>query len=218
MLERTDLGKLPDFLFGHAQDVAAATGVTVVVAPGGACCGVAVRGGGPATRETDLLRPENMIEKVHAVVLAGGSAFGLEASCGVMDALAARHIGFSLGEACVPIVVGACLFDLTVGKDIHPDKAMGAAAVENAFAGAPFGEGNVGAATGASVGKLLGQGNAMKAGFGIKVLKAGGLVVAALVAVNALGNVVAPDGLVLAGCRDEQGNLVDGLDALLLAV
>ena len=217
MIEKTDLTALPDFLFGHAQDVDAGTGCTVVIAPEGACCGIDVRGGAPATRETDLLRPENMIEKIHAVVLAGGSAFGLEASCGVMDALAQRGIGFHLDAACVPIVCGACLFDLTVGKDQHPDKAMGVAAVEAAFEGIALAEGNVGAGTGASVGKLLGRSHAMKSGFGIAVLQAGGLVVGALVALNALGNIIEPNGKLVAGCRGADGAIVDGLDALVLA-
>ena len=217
MIGKTGLAALPDFLFGHAQDFDAGTGCTVVIAPEGACCGVDVRGGAPATRETDLLRPENMVEKAHAVVLAGGSAFGLEASCGVMDALAQRGIGFHLDAACVPIVCGACLFDLPVGKDAHPDKAMGAAAAEAAFAGGGLAEGNVGAGTGASVGKLLGQANAMKSGFGTAVLQAGELVVGALAAVNALGNIIGPDGKPIAGCRGGDGAIVDSLDALALA-
>ncbi|MFR8010095.1 MAG: P1 family peptidase, partial [Gordonibacter urolithinfaciens] len=108
MFRTASLADLPAFLCGHAQNPEAATGCTVVVAPEGAVCGVDVRGGGPATRETDLLRPENMIEAVHAVVLAGGSAFGLAASTGVMDELAARGIGFPVEGARVPIVVGAC--------------------------------------------------------------------------------------------------------------
>ncbi|MDR2716234.1 MAG: P1 family peptidase [Coriobacteriaceae bacterium] len=217
MLEKSSLGALSAFRFGHAHDDVAGTGCTVVVAPQGACCGVDVRGGGPATRETDLLRPENMIEDVHAVVLAGGSAFGLEASCGVMEALAGRDIGFHLEGACVPIVVGACLFDLLVGENRHPDKAMGAAAVAAAFDGAPLAEGNVGAGTGASVGKLLGSARATKAGFGVEVLRTGELVVGALVALNALGNVVAPDGRAVAGCRDEADAVLDGIDALMQA-
>jgi len=218
MFEKTTLDALPSFLFGHAQNTQGATGVTVVIAPEGATCGVEVRGGGPATRETDLLRPENMIEKVHAVVLAGGSAFGFEASCGVMDELKTRSIGFHLDSICVPIVVGACLFDLAVGENCAPDKKMGKEAVHAAFEKASFVEGNVGAGCGASVGKLLGQQNAMKSGFGMSVLRRGDLVVATLVAVNALGNVVSPDGKVLAGCRNEKGELVDGLEALSFAV
>ncbi len=128
MFPAAPLSDLPAFCADH--DACAGTGCTVVVAPEGAVCGVDVRGGGPATRETDLLKPENMIEAVHAVVLSGGSAFGLEASCGVMDALAERGIGFPVGTARVPIVVGACLFDLLIGDPVHPDKAMGRFAAE----------------------------------------------------------------------------------------
>ena len=212
---------LPAFRIGCAQDERLATGCTAIVAPTGAVCGVDVRGGGPATRETDLLKPENMVQQVHAVVLAGGSAFGLEASCGVMDALAQRGIGFEICGAHVPIVVGACLFDLPFGESpadgavAHPDKAMGTAATEAALSGATAQlRGNVGAGCGATVGKLLGERAAMKSGQGVAVLRAGDLVVGAIVAVNALGNVRDPQGGWLAGCRDESGSIVDPLDAL----
>lgn len=132
--EQASLCDMPEFLCGHAQDSQAATGCSVVVAPEGATCGVDVRGGGPATRETDLLKPENMVEKVHAVVLSGGSAFGLAASTGVMEELASRGIGFEICGAHVPIVTGACLFDLPYGAAAYPDAAMGAAATRCAFA------------------------------------------------------------------------------------
>ena len=217
MFEQARLEDLTAFRFGHAQDTRAATGCTVVIAPAGARCGVDVRGGGPATRETDLLKPENMIEAVHAVVLSGGSAFGLEASSGVMDALAERGIGFTVETARVPIVTGACLFDLLVGEASHPDKAMGRAAAETALAGEPFAQGNVGAGTGATVGKLLGGERAMKSGFGLHAVRFGDLVVGALVAVNALGNVRDEDGTWIAGCRAEDGSVMDGGIAFELA-
>lgn len=217
MFEQAELADLTAFRFGHAQDLEAATGCTVVIAPQGAVCGIDVRGGGPATRETDLLKPENMIQAVHAVVLSGGSAFGLEASSGVMDVLAQREIGFAIETARVPIVVGACLFDLLVGQNAHPDKAMGTAATEAALAGNPFDEGVVGAGTGASVGKLLGGSRAMKSGFGFSVLRFGELVVGALVAVNALGNIRADDGSWIAGSRADDGTVMDGLQAFGLA-
>ena len=216
MFRTASLADLPAFRCGHAQNPEAATGCTVVVAPGGAVCGVDVRGGGPATRETDLLRPENMIEAVHAVVLAGGSAFGLAASTGVMDELAARGIGFPVEDARVPIVVGACLFDLLVGQRAHPDAAMGAEACAAAFArtaGDPLAEGNVGAGCGATVGKLLGGARAMKSGLGACGLALGELVVYAIVAVNALGNVRGEDGTWIAGCRDDEGHVMDPLAA-----
>lgn len=215
MLETAALADIPAFRCAHAQDAAAGTGCTVIVAPEGAVCGVDVRGGGPATRETDLLKPENMVQLVHAVVLSGGSAFGLEASCGVMDALSERGIGFELAGAHVPIVTGACLFDLLVGENAHPDKAMGRAAAEAALregAGHALAEGNVGVGTGASVGKMLGGDGAMKTGFGMAGKRWGDLVCVALVAVNALGHVIGPDGRQIAGTRDGAGGIADPLE------
>lgn len=213
------LSDLSAFRIGHAQNQEAATGCTVIVAPQGATCGVDVRGGGPATRETDLLRPENMIEAVHAIVLSGGSAFGLEASCGVMEALAERGIGFRLGTACVPIVVGASLFDLLIGKPVHPDKEMGRAATLAALEGegsAASLQGNVGAGCGATVGKMLAPQQAMKSGLGISCVKAGDLIVGALVAVNAIGCVRDEQGWI-AGCLDGQGGVLDPLAAMMQA-
>lgn len=220
MLKAATLADLPAFSCAHAQDESMGTGCTVIVAPLGATCGVAVRGGGPATRETDLLKPENMVEKVHAVVLSGGSAFGLEASCGVMEALAEQGIGFELAGAHVPIVTGACLFDLLVGQNAHPNAAMGRAAAQTALAqqpGARLAEGNVGAGTGASVGKLLGADYAMKSGFGTAGMRWGDLVCVALVAVNALGHVFDTSGTQLAGTRDGHGGILDPLDAFIRA-
>ncbi|HIW76182.1 MULTISPECIES: P1 family peptidase [Gordonibacter] len=216
MLHTASLTDLSAFHCGHAHNNDAGTGCTVVVAPAGATCGVDVRGGGPATRETDLLRPENMIEAVHAVVLSGGSAFGLAASTGVMEELATRGIGFEVGGARVPIVVGACLFDLLVGENAHPDAAMGQAACRAALDAAPgavLAEGNVGAGTGASVGKLLGPERAMKAGFGVCGLRMGEVVACALVAVNALGTVRGADGTWIAGCRNDAGQVMEPLEA-----
>ena len=216
MLQPASLSDLPAFRCAHAEDAAAGTGCTVFIAPAGAVCGVDVRGGGPATRETDLLKPENMIEAVHGVVLSGGSAFGLAAATGVMDELASRGIGFPVESARVPIVVGACLFDLLVGENAHPDAVMGRAAAEAAFerdAAEPLAEGNVGAGCGASVGKLLGGDRAMKAGLGICGLRLGALTACAVVAVNALGNVRDADGAWIAGCRDAEGRVMDPLEA-----
>lgn len=227
MFGLAQLSDLPAFCIGHAEYADAATGCTVIVAPEGATCGVDVRGGGPATRETDLLKPENMIEAVHAVVLSGGSAFGLEASCGVMDALSERGIGFKLGAACVPIVTGACLFDLLIGQPEHPDKALGRLAAERALAVAearkngetvePLAQGNVGAGCGATVGKLGAPTSAMKAGFGYVALRMGETVVAALVAVNALGHVRNTQGTWLAGTLGPDGKVMDPLAAAAAA-
>ncbi len=218
MFEPATFADVPAFLCGHAQNEDAATGCTVAVAPEGAVCSVDVRGGGPATRETDLLRPESMVEAVHAVVLSGGSAFGLAASTGVMEELTSRQIGFELCGLRVPIVVGACLFDLVIGTNAHPDAAMGAAAVRAAFAagpGAQPAEGNVGAGCGATVGKFLEPEQAMKTGLGICGVRAGQAVAVALVAVNALGTICAADGTPLAGCRDARtGRIMDPLAPL----
>ena len=194
---------------GHAQDTCAGTGCTVLVCEAGARAGVDVRGGAPATRETDLLNPVNMIEKIHAVLLSGGSAFGLSAAGGVMRYLEERGIGFELTAAdmrvTVPIVCGASLFDLAVGDSlVRPDDAMGYEACANAWSSSQTPQGNIGAGTGASVGKLCGMGRAMKCGLGVYGLQAGGIKVASIVAVNALGDVVDPDtGHALAGLLDD---------------
>ncbi|MDR0346795.1 MAG: P1 family peptidase [Coriobacteriales bacterium] len=197
---------LPEgFLLGHAQNADAGTGCTVVLCEQGAVAGVAVRGAAPATRETDLLNPCNTVEKIHATILSGGSAFGLDAAGGVMRWLAERGIGLNVGAAVVPIVCGACIFDLGVGDgSVRPDAALGYAACEAAATNAPTPRsGNVGVGTGASVGKLLGEASAMKCGFGIAGIRLGELIVTALVAVNALGNVFdRTSGQTLAGARD----------------
>ena len=212
---------LSAFLCGHADEPKAGTGCTVIIAPEGATCGVDVRGGGPATRETDLLKPENMVEQVHAVVLSGGSAFGLAAATGVMDELAERGIGFAMGDIHVPIVVGACLFDLAVGENAHPDAQMGRTAAKTAFelgAETPLSEGNVGAGCGATVGKLLGNERAMKSGVGICGARLDKLVTVAIVAVNALGNVRGADGRWIAGCRGSNGKVLEPLEAFQVAM
>lgn len=220
LLQKATPADLPAFGIAHETNAAAGTGCTVVVAPSGAVCGVDVRGGGPATRETDLLRPENMIREVQSVVIGGGSAFGLAASCGVMDALAEEHIGFELGGAYVPIVVQACLFDLLVGENVFPGRDEGHAAARAALAAqragmtADLAQGNVGAGCGATVGKLLGPEAAMKGGFGWAGVRAGDLVVVALAAVNACGCVRDRDGRWIAGCHDGAGHVLPPLDAL----
>jgi len=188
---------------GHAQDEEALTGCTVILCRRGAVAGVDVRGGAPGTRETDLLNPVNLVEKVHAVVLAGGSAFGLEAASGVMRYLEEQKIGFNTGVAKVPIVPSAILFDLNLGRaDVRPDSAMGYGAAASASSNAPA-EGNAGVGMGASVGKMFGLGLAMKAGIGTASLNiGGGVVVGALVAVNAWGDVIDPQtNQIIAGLR-----------------
>ena len=188
---------------GHAQDEDALTGCTVILCRKGAVAGVDVRGSAPGTRETDLLDPVNLVEKVHAIVLSGGSAFGLDAASGVMKYLEEQKIGFNTGAAKVPIVPAAILFDLNLGRaDVRPDAAMGYLAAASASSSAPA-EGNVGAGTGASVGKMFGASLATKSGVGsASVAIGGGVIVGALVAVNAWGDVVNPQtGEIVAGLR-----------------
>jgi L-aminopeptidase/D-esterase-like protein len=202
---------------GHAQDPAAATGCTVVFCREGATAGVDVRGGAPGTRETDLLNPVNLVQKIFAVLLAGGSAFGLDAAAGVMQYLEERAIGFDVGVTRVPIVSGAVLFDLTCGDwRIRPDKAMGYQACRNASRSCP--QGNVGAGTGATVGKILGMNRAMKSGLGMYALEIDRLQVGALVAVNCLGDVIDPQtGEKLAGLLNEDGRTPADTEEAMIA-
>lgn len=203
-MELMKLTGIPGIQIGNAQDLEAATGCTVILCEQGAVAGVDVRGGAPGTRETDLLKPENYVDKVHAVVLAGGSAFGLDAAAGVMQYLEENGVGFDVGAAKVPIVSGAVLFDLMCGDSrVRPDKAMGYRACIAARNG-EFCEGSAGAGTGATVGKFFGVRHAMKGGLGAVCYKAGGLMVGAVVAVNCLGDVIDPaSGAVLAGAYRE---------------
>jgi L-aminopeptidase/D-esterase-like protein len=191
---------------GHFTDTRRPTGCTVVLCEQGATCGVDVRGAAPGTRETDLLNPQNVIEQVHAVLLCGGSAFGLAAADGVMRWLDERGHGVPVGPARVPIVPAAVLFDLWVGDPrIRPDAAAGYAACEAAMATAPV-QGSAGAGAGATVGKLFGIEHAMKGGIGTASITVGAITVAALVAVNAIGDVVDPaSGRVIAGSRGADG-------------
>lgn len=194
---------VPGIEVGQAEDMEALTGVTAILCRNGAVGGVDQRGGAPGTRETDLLNPINLIEKVHAVVLAGGSAFGLEAAGGVMKYLEEQKIGFNVGVARVPIVPAAILFDLGLGRaDVRPTAEMGYRAAAAASAEKPA-EGNAGAGTGASVGKIFGNASAMKSGIGTASIDAGrGIIVGAIVAVNAYGDVVDPaNSQILAGAR-----------------
>ena len=193
---------VPGIEVGNAQNEEALTGCTVILARKGAVGGVDVRGSAPGTRETDLLNPVNLVEEVHGILLAGGSAFGLDAASGVMRYLEEKKIGFNTGIAKVPIVPAAILFDLGIGdKDIRPDAEMGYRACVAASKRTPA-EGNVGAGTGASVGKLFGATLAMKSGIGTASIRAAGIVVGALVAVNSFGDVVDPqNGEIVAGLR-----------------
>ncbi len=203
---------------GHAAAAGRETGCTVLLCPEGAVAGVAQRGGAPGTRETDLLRPENTVQQVHALVLTGGSAFGLDAAGGVMRWLEERGHGFPVGGvARVPIVPAAVLFDLWLGDArIRPGADTGYAACVAASTAAPA-QGNAGAGLGATVGKLFGITRAMKGGIGTASLKLGRHTVGALVAVNALGDVIDEQGRVIAGARSEDGTRLVGSTAAVLA-
>jgi len=202
MLENA-ITDVPGIEVGQAQDLEALTGVSVIICRKGAVGGVDQRGGAPGTRETDLLNPINLIEKVHAIVLAGGSAFGLDAASGVMKYLEEQKIGFDVGVARVPIVPAAILFDLSLGRaDVRPTAEMGYRAATAASTEKPL-EGNAGAGTGASVGKIFGNNGAMKSGVGTASIDiGGGIIVGAIAAVNAYGDVVDPKtGEIIAGAR-----------------
>ena len=201
------LTDIPGITVGHWTDQEAATGCTVILCPEGAVAGVDVRGGAPGTRETDLLNPTCMVEKVHAICLAGGSAFGLAAADGVMRWLEEHGYGFDVRVARVPIVPAAVIFDLALGRaDVRPDAAAGYAACQAASAG-PIAEGNVGAGTGATVGKMLGYPQGMKGGLGTTSRQLdNGVLVAALAVVNAAGDIINPGtGQIVAGARRADG-------------
>lgn len=202
---------------GHFSDTRRPTGCTVILAREGAVAGVDVRGAAPGTRETDLLSPGNLVQQVHGIMLAGGSAWGLAAAEGAMRWLEERNIGMDVRFGTLPIVPAAVLFDLPMGDArIRPDAAAGYAACDAASSAAPA-EGNVGAGSGALVGKLFGVHRAMKGGIGTASVTVGGVTVGALIAVNALGDVIDPDtAQPVAGARTEDGlALLDTRRALL---
>ncbi|MBM4332807.1 MAG: P1 family peptidase [Deltaproteobacteria bacterium] len=195
---------VPGFRVGHAQDLKAATGCTVILCPPGTIGGVDIRGSAAGTRQIDSLHSFHFVDEVHAVLLSGGSAFGLDASGGVMKFLEEKSIGYQTSAAKVPIVPAAIIYDLSLGNSLaRPDKEMGYQACLNNQPG-KIAEGSVGVGTGASVGKLLGIKMATKGGVGTASLSlSGGIIVAAFVAVNAFGDVIDPqERKVLAGARD----------------
>lgn len=223
LLTPMPIREVAGFSFGHWSDTDAATGCTAIICPKGAVGGVDVRGGAPATRETDLLRPEETVDAVHAVMLSGGSLYGLEAASGAARELERRGVGLSVGPAVAPIVCSACLFDLFCGSaDVRPTADSGAAAVAAALdsADTPLAEGSVGAGTGATVGKLLGPAQAMKGGLGARAFALGALHVGAVAAVNACGNVIDPaTGAAIAGVRaSSEGLEVIDMEETMLAM
>jgi L-aminopeptidase/D-esterase-like protein len=202
---------------GHFTDPRRPTGCSVVIAREGAVGGVDVRGAAPGTRETDLLAPTNLVERVHGILLAGGSAWGLDAATGVVRWLEEQGVGMPVGAARLPIVPGAVLFDLLLGDArIRPDAMAGYRACQSASATPPA-QGNVGAGAGAAVGKIFGIERAMKGGIGTASVTVDGITVGALVACNALGDVIDPDtAQVIAGARTADGKgLLDSRRALL---
>lgn len=207
---------VPGFAIGTAEDRKGLTGVTVILAPeGGAAAGVDVRGCAPGTRETDLLSPEKTVQKIHAVVLSGGSAFGLESDCGVMNFLAEKGIGFPVGDVTVPIVCGAVLFDLSIGDPkVHPGLVMGYEAASRASDTFPVG--CYGAGTGASVGKLRGFDHAMKSGAGYTEFSLpSGLFVGAYMAVNACGEIYDKDEILAGALADDDAHFISSHELMM---
>jgi len=197
---------IPGLRVGHAHDSEALTGCTVILYEAGAVGGVDQRGGAPGTRETDALHPMHLVERAHGIVLSGGSAFGLDAASGAVRYLEERGVGFDVRVARVPIVPAAILFDLGIGRaDVRPGPEMGYQACLNASEATPA-EGNVGAGMGCTVGKILGMGQAMKSGLGCAAIEiGGGLMVGAIAAVNAFGDIIDPyQPRIVAGARAPQ--------------
>ena len=215
--ERRSITDVAGIRVGHFTDTRRPTGCTVILTEEGAVAGVDVRGAAPGTRETDLLDPINTVQVVHAIMLSGGSAFGLDTATGAMRYLEERGSGFNVGVARVPIVPAAILFDLGVGDaKIRPDAEAGYKACKAAATTAPA-EGNVGAGAGATVGKLFGMSRAMKSGIGTSAIKLEGITVGAIVAVNAVGDIFDPaTGKTIAGARTKDGkSLMNSMAALL---
>jgi L-aminopeptidase/D-esterase-like protein len=217
---RDDITDVPGVRAGHWTDLERLTGCTVVLPESGAVAAVDVRGAAPGTRETALLGPGRTVDRVHAVLLTGGSAFGLAAADGVMAWLRERGVGFATAAGPVPIVPAAVLYDLALGAPAYPDAVAGQAACAAAQAAAPLAQGNVGAGTGATVGKLRGPDGAVKSGLGSASVRlplgaAGEVTIGAVVAVNAFGDVCDPEyGAIVAGTRAGQGGWLDTFAAL----
>lgn len=214
VMEKISIEMIHGFRIGQAQDEVGGSGCTVIICEEGAKAGVDVRGGAPATRETDLLDPINMVENIHAVMLSGGSAFGLDAAGGAMRYLEERGVGYDMKVAVVPIVCGASLFDLSVGDPkCRPNQEMGYQACLHSET-MPFEEGNFGAGTGASIGKVLGFDKAMKSGIGSYAVQYGECQVGAIVAVNACGDIYDFHRHKIIGGPIVNGRIVSTLDTM----
>ena len=212
-IKEVSVAELSGVKIGHAHDYDAMTGVTAFVFEGRAVAGIDISGGGPASRETPLLDPKMACQDINAVILSGGSAFGLEAGCGAAKYLEEQGIGFDTGYAKVPLVCQSCIYDLSIGKsDVRPDIAMGYEACQNAVAGNDL-CGSIGAGTGATVGKLTTMARSQKSGFGICTDKLGELIVTAAVTVNALGDIFDYDSdQQLAGMTTEDRKTFAGIE------
>ncbi len=217
-MERIDITDIPGFRIGHEQDINAATGCTVIICQKGAVAGVDVRGGSPGTRDTDALDPVNNRKETHAVLLSGGSAFGLDAAGGVMRFLEERGVGRNVGVTCVPNVCGAILFDLKCGDyKVRPDAEMGYRACLNAGS-LPLSKGSVGAGTGATIGKAAGLSNAMKGGIGACAFRQGKLLVGAVIAVNCVGDVYdSQAGRIIAGVLNSDKRTLGNSEEIILS-
>ena len=190
MEKEISITQVGNIRIGQVEDTKAATGCTVIISEQGMAAGLDVRGGGPASRDSELLDPLAAAGFVHAVLLAGGSAFGLDCAGGVMAYLEEHDIGFDVGVTKVPLVVQSDLFDLTVGdKSVRPDRAMGYEAARRAMEAPNYRDGNFGAGCGATVGKICGMDTCMKSGIGSYAIELGELKIGAIVAVNALGDI-----------------------------
>jgi L-aminopeptidase/D-esterase-like protein len=200
---------VPGIKVGHYTDLEAVTGCTVILSENGATAGVCVSGSAPGTRETDLLKPGNLVQQVHGLLLTGGSAFGLDAASGVMQFLEEKNIGFQTEKIKVPIVPAAVIYDLDIGNPyIRPNKESGYIASKNATSNEVI-QGNVGAGTGAMVGKGAGKGYSMKGGIGSSSIDVGkGIVIGAISVVNATGDIY-ENGNIIAGAIDENNNFLN---------
>lgn len=217
-MKQISITELEEFHIGNAQNTEAGTGCTVVICEEGAAAGVDVRGGSPGTRETDALNPSNLRQSIHAVTLAGGSAFGLDAAGGVMRFLEEKGIGRDVGIVKVPIVCGAILFDLKCGDyKIRPDIKMGYEACHNAYKETPR-QGNYGAGTGATIGTIKGTEYAMKGGLGMACFQVGELMVGAVIAVNCIGDIYDKEqNKLIAGVQSEDKTALAGSEAVMLS-
>lgn len=204
-MKTININEIENIKIGNAEDYKGGTGITVILCPNGCRAGVDIRGGGPASRETPLLDPVTDTQIIHAVVLSGGSAFGLDAAGGVMEYLEKKGIGFDVGVTKVPLVCQSCVFDLPVGDVFtRPDKAMAVKACENAELNNPQ-SGCVGGGTGATVGKILGADRCMKSGLGMAAVQLGELKLGAVVVLNAFGDIFDSKGNKIAGLLNKEG-------------